>query len=75
MSFGKSAKKVKIIKNYDIKYKTKISTFDLAELIEEEEIDVLFSSSTFSSSSSEWITLRLLLVPLDIIISSPASET
>ena len=42
MSFGKSAKKVKIIKDYDIKYKTKISTFDLAELIEEEEIDVLF---------------------------------
>ena len=43
MSFEKSVKKGKIIKNYDLNYKTKISTFDFPELIEEvEENDVLF---------------------------------
>ena len=38
-----SVKKGKIIKNYDLNYKMKISTFDFPELIEEEEEnDVLF---------------------------------
>ena len=52
----------------------KMSTFDLVESVEDEVKDVMFSSSTLSSSSLELIALQVLFVPLDIIISSPASE-
>ena len=46
------------------------------ELVVQDKVkDELLSSSTLSLSSSDWITLRVLFVPLDIIISSPALET